>query len=174
MIVIVLAGLPGTGKSTLARALAEQLHLPVLDKDRVRAALFEPGFVEYSREQDDHCCTLLYETAAWLSVRGNVRGAALDGRTYTRTDQVASLTSFATGRDLELRFALCEAPEDVVRTRLESDLRAASHPARDRTFQRYLDLRREAQPLSVPHLVVDTHALALAEQVRRVRAWAGI
>jgi adenylylsulfate kinase len=38
---IAMAGLPGTGKSTLANALANALGAAVLNKDRVRAALFE-------------------------------------------------------------------------------------------------------------------------------------
>jgi adenylylsulfate kinase-like enzyme len=41
--VIVLVGLPGAGKSTLATALADRLpDARVLDKDKVRHVLFEP------------------------------------------------------------------------------------------------------------------------------------
>ncbi len=38
---IVFSGLPGSGKSTVARALAPRLHLPLLDKDDFLDALFE-------------------------------------------------------------------------------------------------------------------------------------
>ena len=51
--VVIMAGLPGSGKSTVARALAERLPATVLDKDVIRAALFAPAHVEYSRVQDD-------------------------------------------------------------------------------------------------------------------------
>src|SRR5947209_2269421 len=44
---IAMAGLPGTGKSTLARQMARALSGVVLDKDVIRAALFPPALVEY-------------------------------------------------------------------------------------------------------------------------------
>ncbi len=61
-----MAGLPGTGKSTLARTLAAKLNGVVLDKDLVRAAVFNEQWIEYSREQDDFawtsCCR---QVAIW-------------------------------------------------------------------------------------------------------------
>lgn len=58
--IIAMAGLPGVGKSTLARALAARLDAVVLDKDRIRASLFPPSHVDYSRDQDDFCIDVMY------------------------------------------------------------------------------------------------------------------
>ncbi|MFD0342182.1 AAA family ATPase [Streptomyces sp. NPDC127117] len=38
---VVISGLPGSGKSTLARSLANQLSLPVLDKDVILESLYD-------------------------------------------------------------------------------------------------------------------------------------
>src|SRR5258708_1848329 len=64
--IVIMAGLPGTGKSTLARALSQCLPAAVLDKDSIRASLFQPAYVEYSRLQDDFCQEIMLQTAGYL------------------------------------------------------------------------------------------------------------
>ncbi|MGH3919724.1 MAG: AAA family ATPase [Pseudonocardiaceae bacterium] len=49
--IVAMAGLPGVGTSTLAGALAPRLHAVVLDKDRIRAGLFPPSYVDYTADQ---------------------------------------------------------------------------------------------------------------------------
>ncbi len=41
MNLIIIAGLPATGKTTLANKIAERLHLPVLEKDEIKEELFD-------------------------------------------------------------------------------------------------------------------------------------
>src|SRR5690348_14369339 len=47
---LIMAGLPATGKTTLARAIAERTGAVVLDKDVIRASLFPAQLIEYSHE----------------------------------------------------------------------------------------------------------------------------
>jgi len=61
-----MAGLPGTGKTTLARVLASRLSGAVLSKDEIRHALFAQEDVEYSAAQDDFCLKIMLETAGYL------------------------------------------------------------------------------------------------------------
>src|SRR5438105_15447956 len=85
--IVIVAGLPGTGKTTVARALAQRLPGAVLDKDAIRAALFQPAHVEYSLPQDDFCQEIMLQTAAYLLAKDAELHVLLDGRTFSRRYQ---------------------------------------------------------------------------------------
>jgi predicted kinase len=163
--ILALAGLPGTGKSTIARELAALLDAPLFDKDRVREALFGPRHVEHSREQDDFCASLLHRAVEHVAARGVASHVVLDGRTYSRRYQVEELHALAQRVDAALLIVECTASHEAVRERLAGD---ASHPARDRTFERYLELEHAREPLE-PALSLDTSRTSLSECIERVR-----
>jgi predicted kinase len=171
---VVLAGLPGTGKSTLARPLAARLGAPLLDKDRVRAALFAPADVEYSREQDDVVMACVLRVAAFHARRGRVPAVVLDGRTYSRRGQVEELRTEAARMGAALALIECVAGPAVVHARLERDARSHAHPAADRTVELYERLRAEAQPIEGEKLVLATDARSPAELVDAILEYVGI
>jgi predicted kinase len=167
---VALAGLPGTGKSTLARALAARLGAPLLDKDRVRAALFAPEEIEYGREQDDLVMACIHRAVEFHAARGRVPAVVLDGRTYSRRTQVEELRALATRLSAPLVLVECTASRATVRERLEHDERTGGHPAGNRSFELHERLRAEAEPIPEPKLVLVTDAAPLAELVETVLA----
>ena len=112
-----MAGLPGTGKPTLARALAERLGGVVVNKAEIRAAAFG-RLVDYSSEQDDFCMELVYQVAKFIRDVPVI----VDGRTFSKRMQVERMLE-ALG---DVRVIECVAEERVVKERLESD---REHPA---------------------------------------------
>jgi adenylylsulfate kinase len=154
VLLITLAGLPGSGKSVLAHALEQALPAAVLDKDRVRAALFPPEEIEYTARQDDLCMEAVYQAAAFLLRKG--RSVILDGRLYARVYQVERLLAFAREVNTPLKLIECIAPDEVIRRRMEVDVAEGLHPARNRTFAMYHQIKDAADPITFPHLVVDT------------------
>ena len=94
---VLFAGLPGTGKSTLARALAERLNAAVLDKDRVRGALFPGALTDYTAEQDQLCMRAILEAAAYLTDRRRVDYIFFDGRTFSTQAQIEDVLLAAAG-----------------------------------------------------------------------------
>src|SRR5438067_13350872 len=90
-----MAGLPGTGKSTLGRLLAEACAGIVLDKDSIRAALFPIDLIEYSTRQDDFCMSLMLQVASYIIGDGASGHEILDGRTFSHRYQVAAMEKLA-------------------------------------------------------------------------------
>jgi len=85
---IAMAGLPGTGKSTLAARLAAALDAVVLSKDAVRAALFPPPVRDYSTAQDNLVMEVIFKAAAYTFRTRSQQVVIIDGRTFLRTYQV--------------------------------------------------------------------------------------
>jgi predicted kinase len=160
--IVVMAGLPGTGKSTLARGLAEALGGVVLDKDALRADLFG-NFVEYSTEQDDFVQELMMRTVEYLLARHPELLVFLDGRTFSRTYQIKSVIDTAERLGTLWRIIECVCAERVAKKRIEH---ARRHPAKNRTVELYLKIRDSFEPIRYSKLVVDTSSgmdRALAE-----------
>jgi predicted kinase len=170
-VLIAMAGLPGTGKSTLAARLAAALGGVVLSKDVVRAALFPPPALDYSREQDD--ITLAAICAAARRILTSPRGCpvVIDGRTFSRAYQIHDLFAAAEAIGVTPRVIECVCADDVVRERLEHDRAVGSHPAGNRTFEMYPDVKARAVPITVPRLVLDTGALSPGDCVTQALAY---
>src|SRR6266849_6011542 len=115
---ILMAGLPGAGKSTLSRALAAEFGGTVLDKDEVRATLFSPADIEYSAEQDDFCMGIMLKVAGYLFRKDPSRRIFLDGRTFSRAYQLERATGFAEALSQPWRILECVCGEETARGRL--------------------------------------------------------
>lgn len=66
MYIIVLAGMPASGKSTLAAAISKELCLPVIAKDKLKESLFDVlGFENYQQKRNlDHAANALLISVA--------------------------------------------------------------------------------------------------------------
>lgn len=153
-----MAGLPGTGKTTLARELVQRTRGAVLGKDEIRAALFGPADVEYSVEQDDFVMEVMLDAARYFLRKKPSRIIFLDGRTFSRHYQIDRVVEFA--RELAQPWAIieCICSDESARRRLELSP-APSHPAHNRTYALYLEVKRHFEPIVYAKTIIDTDQL---------------
>ena len=156
--IVIMAGLPGTGKSTLARRLAQRLPGAVLDKDVIRAALFEPVHVEYSLAQDDFCQEIMLQTAGYLLAKGAELPVLLDGRTFSRRYQRDRVIEFCEKLGIAWAVLECVCAEQAALRRLAEAVAQNTHPAANRTPELYRQIRKAWEPIDHPKLVLDTDA----------------
>jgi predicted kinase len=160
-----MAGLPGTGKTTLARALAPRLNGVVISKDEVRAALFPRHLIDYTTEQDDLCMDAVLRAAQYLATHQGVPFIFLDGRTFSRAYQIDSAIAAANSCAASWKILHLLCPDETVRQRLRQD-DAEDHPAKNRDFNLYLQMKPHFEPITRPKLDVDT-SLNLEENCRK-------
>jgi adenylylsulfate kinase len=149
---ILMSGLPGTGKSALSRALAAELGGTVIDKDRIRAALFDPPDIEYSTEQDEFCMRVMLKIAGYLFRKDPARNVFLDGRTFSRRYQLDRATGYAKALGQPWRILECVCSEANARARLEQ----GAHLASNRDFRLYLEVKARFEEITLPKTIVNT------------------
>jgi predicted kinase len=153
--IVLMAGLPGTGKTTLARELVRETAGALISKDAIRSALFAPEDIEYSVAQDDFVMQIMLETARFLLLKNPEHKLFLDGRTFSRRYQIDRVLAFA--RDLAQPWKIieCTCSDESARRRLdlEPDL---THPARNRSYAMYLEMKAAFEPILDPKNTIST------------------
>src|SRR5690606_13313592 len=111
--VIVVSGLPGSGKTFFASALARHLNYLHLNTDIIRKSM--SGTVDYSAEGRKKIYeVMLEETGMMLENQNNV---ILDG-TFLKQEQRNSITRLVKQHNQEVRFILMEASGDETKKRV--------------------------------------------------------
>ena len=166
--IVLMAGLPGTGKSTLARAVAAGIDGVVLDKDVVRASLFPKKLIEYSTAQDDFVVEVMLSSAEYLLRRNPKLTVFIDGRPFSQKYQIESVVAQAEQLGTPWRIVECVCSEKLTLQRIQQDRKR--HVARNRDSQLYLAVKAKFEEIVRPKLVVRT-SLRIETCVRKVEQY---
>jgi predicted kinase len=153
-LLIMVNGLPGSGKTTLATRLADRLAVPLISKDALKQAL--STVVPAARPATLGAIAM---DAAWGLVADLPGAVVLESWCFKPRDLphvVAGLRRCANPAVTEV---WCDVPADVARERYAARLRPSPYEDARHLFERWPDWAARAEPLGVgPVVRVDTRA----------------
>lgn len=152
---VLTTGLPGTGKSRVARFVGKELHAPVIDKDVIKSALLERGEEDWNRS-GSLSYTIIRELARELLEQGF--DVVVDSPGHYHRFQAAMVEVAAEHRsDLRVIETVC-SDEDERRRRFAKRKGGDKKEAQRDDLDAVLDEveREEFRAEGLPALTVDT------------------
>ena len=158
---VVVFGLPGTGKTTFARALSQELGWRHLNTDVIRAELGK------KKQYDERTKASVYRemqdlTAKELDLN---KGVVLDG-TFYRKALRDSFTDLGNTYGIPLKWIEVCADEEIIRNRV-----ARERPYSEADFQVYKKVKKAFEPLGQEALKVFSDREELPVMIRKAIAF---
>ena len=147
---IVVSGLPGTGKTYFCNRLTERLPSVVLESDVLRKTLFSPP--RYSAKESSQLFRAIHQLIQKLLAKGIP--LILDATNLSERNR-EYLYSIADRLDAKLVLVRVEAPPEVVRQRLEAR-RDKPENKSDADWEIYRRMKYSVERIRRNHYAVDT------------------
>ncbi len=149
-VLVVVSGLPGTGKTYFCGKLGERLPFAILESDALRKVLFSPP--SYSSKESSRLFLAVHRLIERLLKKGI--SLILDATNLSEQHR-EYLYSITDRLDVKLVLVRVEAPPQVVLGRLESRLENPGGNS-DADWAVYQRMRSLTQKISRKHYAVDT------------------
>ena len=158
---ILITGLPGSGKSTFALALAAACGAVHLNTDRVRAKLGLRGHYDPESKQKVYACLL-----KMLENHLQAGEDAIVDATLYQSEIRKPFLDLAEKYQAPVRWIEIRAEESVIRKRLEN-----KRPFSEADFQVYLQIKKTYEPLEVSHLIIYSDTRPLPNLIQEALAY---
>src|SRR3989344_5068279 len=146
---IIITGLPGSGKSTVAQLLSEKMRADILRSDAVRRELF-PVRRTHSPEETK---AVIEETTRRVREKLASGKDVIIDALFTKQRAREGYRALASSLGVDVHIVLIVSSEDETRLRL--DLRAMTDDPREATFALYLDRKPRFEQVRGPHFIID-------------------
>jgi hypothetical protein len=162
-VLLMLSGLPGTGKSFLARKLCEKIPFVVVESDFVRKTLFNPPTYSPRESAFVHrVCHILIDRLLKKKLR-----VIFDATNLSEMHR-EYVYRLAEKNNAKLVIVQTVAPEEVVKERLAKRHTARDdHDLSDADWEVYSRMKQYREPIGRPHIVVDT-SKDLEEEIQKI------
>lgn len=173
-LVLLLAGVPGVGKTALANELAVALGGVILNRDDIRDGIFPAAYLDYSGPQNEVATATLLRVLAYLLSHRPPPVTLIDGKPFSRRAEIETVKRCSDQHGAALVVLHCVAPPGVIDDRLRRGLSDPVNVRAQRDPAKASRIRDEFEAIEHDHIVVDMEAPVTEAAARCLRALNGV
>jgi predicted kinase len=151
-VVIVLMGIPGSGKTTLANEILSRFRARLVSRDVVRAAMFQP--CSFTPEEKAASFRAVTDAVATNCELGH--STIVEGMPFSRVGEVEAVQARAGEHGVRTVTVLCNTPIEVAQQRVRAQRRAGVPMADDRGAELVAEVAARFRSPPEGALVLDT------------------
>ncbi|MDE1842112.1 MAG: AAA family ATPase [Thaumarchaeota archaeon] len=156
--IVIICGLPGVGKSTIANKIAPRINAVILSSDKIRKEILQnPTYSAFERK-------LIYDIMAVIAKYLNdIRVSCILDATFNKEKSRVTIKEKMGLDDRDFQIIECTCPENIALSRLESRKNDYS----DATSEIYHKMKKIYESVKLPHITIDT-AMPIETNIEKV------
>lgn len=154
--IILICGLPGSGKTYFAKALASYMGIDHINTDSVRKSINKMS--KYDRKSKDEVYDELFNRANKIH---KSKGAVIIDATFMNVRHRIPYYNLSRQSKIKLKIILLLADEEIISERLKKN-----RPDSEADFAVYQNIKDKFEPIKSNYLTLQSDQLALDEMIK--------
>ena len=155
-----MVGIPGSGKTYLAKNLSEKLNCEILNRDLIRSSIFPKKYIDHSKSQNNIAFEALFKVLKQLISNNRPEYIIVDGKPFSKNYEIEEFKNNIDKLSAKLIIIHVIAPIDIISLRLQNDLKNKyplyRDPKKDSKIYNTQLMISEFDKIKFPHIIIDT------------------
>ena len=158
--IILMVGVPGSGKTFLAKSLSEKFNCEILNRDIIRTSIFPKEYIDHSKSQNNIAFEALFKVLKQLISNNRPEYIIVDGKPFSKNYEIEEFKNNIDKLSAKLIIIHVIAPIDIISLRLKNDLKNKyplyRDPKKDSKIYNTQLMISEFDKIKFPHIIIDT------------------
>ena len=155
-----MVGVPGSGKTFLAKNLSEKFNCEILNRDLIRSSIFPKKYIDHSKSQNNIAFDTLFKVLKQLIPNNQPEYIIVDGKPFSKNYEIEEFKNNIDKLSAKLIIIHVIAPIDIISLRLQNDLKNKyplyRNPNKNSKIYNAQLMVGEFDKIKFPHIIIDT------------------
>ena len=158
--IILMVGVPGSGKTFLAKSLSEKFNCEILNRDLIRSSIFPKKYIDHSKSQNNVAFEVLFKVLKQIILNNRPEYIIVDGKPFSKNYEIEEFKNEIDKLSAKLIIIHVTATIETISLRLQNDCKNKyslyRNPNKNSKIYNTQLMVSEFDKIKFPHIIIDT------------------